>query len=131
MSNLNLLNIYFISLLCLFFYTSFYYHFNLTFDFIMNYIDIDLNDIGYALMVDVDYPVYLQPFDKSLLLLPEKRVINGNGIIKLVSTLYDITISYDKSLLLLPEKRVINGNGIIKLASTLYDITICKLNWSI
>ena len=103
----------------------------MTFDFIMNYIDIDLNDIGYALMVDVDYPVYLQPFDKSLLLLPEKRVINCNGIIKLVSTLYDITISYDKSLLLLPEKRVINGNGIIKLASTLYDITICKLNWSI
>ena len=63
MGNLNLLNIYFISLLSVyFFHTSFYYHFNLTFDFIMNYIDTDLNGIGYALMVDVDYPVYLNKF---------------------------------------------------------------------
>ena len=28
-------------------------------------------------MVDVDYPVYLQPLHKDLSFLPEKRVIHG------------------------------------------------------
>ena len=53
----------------------------------MNYIDIDLSDIGYTLMDDVDYPAYLQPFHRSLPFLPEKRV--NTGIIILVSTFSD------------------------------------------
>ena len=53
-----------------------------TFDFIMNY-DEEI-DIGYSLMVDVDYPLYSQPSHRDLPILPEKRVING--VTKLVHT---------------------------------------------
>ena len=57
----------------------------ITFDFIMNY-DEESN-ISYKLMVDVDYPVYLQPLHKHLLCLPERRVMEA--VIKLVCTFFD------------------------------------------
>ena len=56
-----------------------------TFDFVMNY--NEESNIGYTLMVDVEYPVYLQPLDRDLSFLPEKRVINRAN--KLVRTFYD------------------------------------------
>lgn len=46
-----------------------------TFDFILNY--DEKSNIGYALMVDVSYIVYLQTLNRDLRFLPEKRVING------------------------------------------------------
>ena len=56
-----------------------------TFDFIMNY-DKE-SDISYALLIDVDYPVYFKPLQRDLPFAPEKRVING--VIKLVCTFYN------------------------------------------
>lgn len=52
------------------------------FDFIMNY--DEENDIGYTLMVDADYPLYLQSSHWDLPILLEKRVINR--VTKLVCT---------------------------------------------
>ena len=44
-------------------------------------------DVGYTLMVDVDYLAYLQLSHIDLLLLPEMRLINA--VTKLVCTFYD------------------------------------------
>ena len=54
------------------------------FDSITNY--NEEKNFGYTLMVDVDYPVYLQPICRDLPFLLEKRVING--INKSVSTFW-------------------------------------------
>ena len=60
-----------------------------TFVSVMNY--NDKSNIGYTLMVDVDYPVYLKPIRRDLPFLSEKRVING--INKSVSTFW-IKVKY-------------------------------------
>lgn len=52
---------------------------------IRNY-DIEDN-VGYTLMVDVDYPVHLQLLHKDFSFLHERREINGE--IKLVYYFYD------------------------------------------
>ena len=55
------------------------------YEFIMNY-NKD-SDIGYILMIDVQYPVYLQPLHRDLLFLHEKRIINK--VTKLVCSFYN------------------------------------------
>lgn len=53
----------------------------------------DIEDkIGYTLMVDVDYPVYLQLLHKDFSFLHERREINGE--IKFVCYFYDEKIMY-------------------------------------
>lgn len=54
-------------------------------DFIINY-DFNSN-LGYKLIVDFDYGVYLQPLHRGKLVLLEKGVING--ISKLACTFYE------------------------------------------
>lgn len=56
-----------------------------TFDFVMNY--TEKNNIGCTLMVDVEYPVYLQPLDRDFSFLVEKTAITRAN--KLVRTFYD------------------------------------------
>ena len=55
------------------------------FDFVMNY--NEESNIGYTLMVDVEYPVYLQPLDRDFSFLVEKTAITRAN--KLVRTFYD------------------------------------------
>ena len=55
------------------------------FDFIINY--NKESNIGYVLMADVNYPMYLKALHRDLLFLTEKGVTNGANI--LVCTLHD------------------------------------------
>ena len=56
-----------------------------TSSFVVNY--DNESDIGYILIVDVDYPGYLKPLYRDLPFLLEKRVINR--LTKLVCTIYE------------------------------------------
>ena len=63
-----------------------------TANFVVNY--DNESDIGYILIVDVDYPGYLKPLYRDLPFLPEKRVIIR--LAKLVCTIYEKRIMYVK-----------------------------------
>ena len=45
------------------------------------------SDNCYILIVEVDYPVYLQPLNRDLLILSEKRIVDK--VTKLMCTFYD------------------------------------------